>query len=935
MKRCKTGSSLLLTLMVVSLLMILTLAFSVFVRMSLRDVILSQHQRQAQSISKLSVNLAIARLQEMTGPDQRSTAAANLFQGDSHNVYQPDLRAAVGQSHWTGVWDSTGFLPSDMTNKPFLGWLVSGTSDSLQAVRTASGSEFVTLVAGGSVSSAEQQVHVPSVEMDQGGRYAWWAGDEGLKARMDLLDPWRGQPTLLLRQQSWTVGQRHGVERFLPDPTGFPFEDEAFAALLSRWMNLEHVPLSMASISPDREQEYSHWVHDHFHEVTLYSASVLANVKDGGLKRDLSQAFEMPRERFLASVYAGGSPDSRTPYYQPTGYPQDEAVTPLFSVRDFSSYGFEPERSPMWISEANPRTATQTLAPEFRGPSWHLFRNFYRLYKHSDSDRSPYGLPTTAGVQAADSQSPHIMGRSFFPDISALGDSRRYGQDPFTWSFVEDFKSGNQRDTYTVSRPISQPVHPGISPILTRLQLVVSIRMRDAGDGIHMIPDLYLDPLVTLWNPYNVALHTGEQNGQPLQISLKNFDLRLELDSDGDDGVEHQQDFTTLLSQGVSGDGSYLRNGDEAFLLNLDIPRGLALEPGEFIILSPRQGTVTYHRQETSPEVSGVVMDLVPGISYLPEDSGFHFEDAFNVQLTRLLPDNVTPRRIRFRSRSVADNSKIRLIGVNRTSLPGGPFFSSLQGAMSDLVDLQWSSSSYQVDSSTLSMEKHPFVIYEIHTKVAESSDPIPLIQQFNPRAHVQEQGTYIRMDQTAYQNKEDLWFAFAERLSDWNGSWLDTHGTYGAYGGSSLQSNRGRSHVSLFEVPTRPFLSLGSLQHVPVGHFCDEPAFPIGNSIPSVFHRREDILTQQNLNPDNNLARWSAMGRTRTPTREEWTVTRPDWSYWLNTHLWDGYYFSGMLGAPLSFYQGSDPAGVSMIRPWLDAHQTPQASNYYLFYWL
>ncbi len=923
MKRSKSGSALLLTLLVVSLLLMITLAFTVYVRISLREVVTAQQERQAKAMARLSLNLSLGRLQDLAGADTRITARADLFDGSGSNVYAPDLAPNPISQYWSGVWDSSGFQMQDMQAKPFLGWLVSGDADDLDRIESspASGNDLVPLLAGGSIRNAADSVYAPRETLASGDSFAWWAGDEGIKARVNLQDPWRSSANDQDRSNSWTAAQRHALERFFSDSSLYPLDSPAFDTLVQRWATLEQLPLSMASISDSARDAYEELIRSRYHEVSLHSASVLADVQRGGLKRDLTQAFEMSRERFLASVYAGGSPYAETPYYQPADYPSDEQVAPLFKVEDFSSFGFQPENGPMWSSESNERTSTTSTDPVFRGPTWHLFRNYYRLYKASDNDRSAYGQNSNMGVQNLSSGRPEITGRSFFPDIAALGDSRRYGQDPFTWSFVEDFKSGNQSDTYTVSRPISQPVMPGISPIMTRLQLVVSLRMRDAGDGVHMIPDLYLDPIITLWNPYNIALSTGENNGQPLQISVKNFDLRLELDDDGDNGVEHQQDFSTLLSLGTTGDAGYLRNGDEAFQLNLELPSGMSMEPGEFVIFSPRQGAVVYTRNESSPEDSGVVMDLAPGVSYLPEDSGFYFEDAFTVQLSRLMPDGVTERRIRFRSRSVADNSKIRLIGINR-STDAGPFFSSLQGAMSSIVNTSWSSASYRVDSSTLTLEKRPFVIYEIHNKVADSSDPIPLIRQFNPRAQVQEQGTYIRMEQTAYADREDLWFSYAERLSDWNGSWLDTHGSHGAFGGSSLQSNRGRSHVSLFEVPTRPLLSLGSLQHVPTGFFIDEPAFPIGNSSPSIFHRREEVLTQQQLNPDNNLARWSASGKTRTPTRNDWTVTRPDWSYWMNAQLWDRYYFSGMTGEAQAFYEGQERAAVSPLQPWLDRHQ-------------
>lgn len=72
----KTGSSLLVTLLVVSLLLVVVLSFSVFVRMELRQVLQKQQHVLAQKNAKMAGELALAHLQELTGPDQRITMPA-------------------------------------------------------------------------------------------------------------------------------------------------------------------------------------------------------------------------------------------------------------------------------------------------------------------------------------------------------------------------------------------------------------------------------------------------------------------------------------------------------------------------------------------------------------------------------------------------------------------------------------------------------------------------------------------------------------------------------------------------------------------------------------------------------------------------------------------------------------------------------------------
>lgn len=72
----RSGSALVLTLMVVALLMIVVLSFVVYVRMELREVATRQQLAVARAHAKLGMNLALSQLQIYAGPDQRITAPA-------------------------------------------------------------------------------------------------------------------------------------------------------------------------------------------------------------------------------------------------------------------------------------------------------------------------------------------------------------------------------------------------------------------------------------------------------------------------------------------------------------------------------------------------------------------------------------------------------------------------------------------------------------------------------------------------------------------------------------------------------------------------------------------------------------------------------------------------------------------------------------------
>ena len=181
----KQGSVLLLTLLVVSLLMVVVMAFTVYVRLSLRDVVQHQQRLEARAAARLGMNLALGQLQHVAGPDQRVTARGELLDGSG--TYRPGVASATEHSMWTGVWDSSSFDETDPTAKPFLGWLVSSEDPAgllqlqppglpaASAVSSSTPSARVTVVGGGSAAPG-QEVSVEKVGLTTGRAFAWWVG---------------------------------------------------------------------------------------------------------------------------------------------------------------------------------------------------------------------------------------------------------------------------------------------------------------------------------------------------------------------------------------------------------------------------------------------------------------------------------------------------------------------------------------------------------------------------------------------------------------------------------------------------------------------------------------------------------------------------------------------------------------------------------------
>jgi hypothetical protein len=142
-----------------------------------------QKQAQARQNAQLALDVALAQLQKHAGPDTRVTATADSFGGSSST------------RHYAGVWDATA------SGADPVAWLVSGNEiNPLARTPTAPGAGTVELV-GRQTTGTANAVLAPLVALTSVGvpgqagataatigRYAWWIGDQGVKAPVGLRD---------------------------------------------------------------------------------------------------------------------------------------------------------------------------------------------------------------------------------------------------------------------------------------------------------------------------------------------------------------------------------------------------------------------------------------------------------------------------------------------------------------------------------------------------------------------------------------------------------------------------------------------------------------------------------------------------------------------------------------------------------------------------
>ena len=181
--RRSRGFALLITLTLLAFVVLLLVGLASYTRIETAVAGNFQKQAQARQNAQLALDLALAQLQKHAGPDTRVTASAESFGGSSST------------RHYAGVWDATS------SGADPVAWLVSGNEiNPLARTPAAPGAGTVELV-GRQTTGTANAVLAPLVALTSVGvpgqtgataatigRYAWWIGDQGVKAPVGLRD---------------------------------------------------------------------------------------------------------------------------------------------------------------------------------------------------------------------------------------------------------------------------------------------------------------------------------------------------------------------------------------------------------------------------------------------------------------------------------------------------------------------------------------------------------------------------------------------------------------------------------------------------------------------------------------------------------------------------------------------------------------------------
>jgi len=286
--RPRRGFALLVTLTLVSFIVLLLVGLATYTRVETAIAGNSQRQAQARENALFALNVAVGQLQKHAGPDTRATATAEAV--SSVNAQK---------RRYTGVWSTT-----DAAEPPV--WLVSGLENGTVpavtgAIAVANQAAFVgtntdASSAANNVVATLQSINTPGIPGQTGsltvGRYAWWVGDQGVKAPVAVPDasdtvtfaPYDSPDSRARLRQQMSLGA--GAASTAGAPVFEPRDTNNRTLVAGQNINsptqfqfLRTPTNGTVGITVPRTN-YHAWSPNNF--------NVLANTKLGGLRQDLS-----------------------------------------------------------------------------------------------------------------------------------------------------------------------------------------------------------------------------------------------------------------------------------------------------------------------------------------------------------------------------------------------------------------------------------------------------------------------------------------------------------------------------------------------------------------------------------------------------------------------------------------------------------------------
>lgn len=442
--RVDKGFALVVTLSLMILLTVIAVGLLTLSSISLRSSTAQSAQATARANARMAMMLAIGELQKQTGPDQRVTVTSEVPLGSA--------TTSPVNTNWTGVTDVSPLGITPNTKNSTIKWLVSGVNPdpSVSLTKSQEFNQGNALKLGTFMNSASVATDLlaPVVNITQGknqGRYAWWIGDEGTKARVDVAKP-KTAPTKdldrLAQSQSSLEGgfSKLGITWSAFSPNGNIDKN----ALISMQTT------SLAATNKTLATEF-------FNDITTGGHGLPVNVTTGGMKADLSLIFDKSQTaQKFGEVYCGATPSATT-------------------VSGATMYSFATTTpAKFFLSDAISQNGNLPT-----GPNWGNLWNYATLWQNVTNQQAPL-------VGANPQVDTDMRDKTWLPYTN-------YNQGPF------------RRDAQHTNSPLAPVLSMFQMSFCLSSELIPPT---PPSTAVFYKPQITMQPVIGLWNPHNVTIRT-------------------------------------------------------------------------------------------------------------------------------------------------------------------------------------------------------------------------------------------------------------------------------------------------------------------------------------------------------------------------------------------------------------------------------------------
>lgn len=867
--RPKRGFALIVTLSLMILLTVIAVGLLSLSSISLRSTGAMAASNVARANARMALMLALGELQKTAGPDQRITADRSIYLP----VPTPGTIDVTPNKSVVGVWESwspkisEGQAPptgnNSYTNKKtnnFKGWLTSTTNPTdLATTGWATGDgippnpvDLFTVASDGyaqSGSNVNVNLLPPNGQGNKAkqfsGGIAWTVVQEGTKAKINVAGPEKANikdPNDGLQAQS---------RPYLVGSTNLKNPDSDWDARARKIIDPAQVKLD-----PTLWQGGANSVMENS-DYTTTSMGLLTDTVWGGLKTDINLGFDMADGDFNTPAW-GSSPSYKNPFYAAGLH----GIAPL-PVFNKQKPMFRPVTANGSTAVAlNFRAANGTFQfPASMVPTFTTLRSYYKTpnYVYSTAD------------------GPTIFERAM--DNIAV---------------VKSENAVNSTFPYPGAPPKGSFTQTGYRPILDRVMYVLSMGVNPADNDIRLI----MTPVVTMWNPYNVALEIEGAVACPWLDMPFNITWTFSPSKSGDPGGQAMSR-VMANSDNATAEGRQIKPYFYAAITPDGTPniagKSIRFKPGEVRVFAPASATdVPYIT--TAP--TNQALPVGQTVYLKPVTSA---TDMRNLRGGLSIPMKNSKTGTGF-VRPVLDTDKVQVV-FEKNAGSDYPFAVTLEDAnrlkfpaqnvrgqaITDVQMVAFATSgsverltSALLPAAQLKISRQPFGVIETYhrvakeTKTARRSD---IVYTINPRQPFVNRSLSDGNFLTAphYETVVRSASSFGDILQ------TDETGRDSFYGKANARPD-GYSQLAFFEAPQQSLISLAAFQHADLAGTPFSTSYQIGNSWASPYLDKSRAF--------NSTTGASPTGEA-SYSRSQMGIY--DYSYLANEALWDSFFCSSV----------------------------------------